>query len=358
MTRSGSSLAFYQAVQRGIRSEAGKALAPLLKRWRYTQSSDYAELELRPDSFRFLTRYGHLDSGKEAGALRGDYHALITRIARASGDATGVVAAWLELFAAGEYGALPEALCAAEPRCGACPLKESCRYLAAGAKDARAFGRSLAQELLSAPPGQAADLRAAELLAFLLYGERSGSADIARAEAALKACGGLRGVLLAHQEALNELGFEESARAHLRSLSELCRRWADEKHAPGRRFSCGRDFFEHFHLRLRDLKQEAFMVILLDQKNCLIGEQQISVGILTETLVHPREVFAEAIMRRAASVALVHNHPSGDPQPSPSDKAITKRMEGAARLIGIRLLDHIVIGDGAYYSFTERGSLS
>ena len=357
MTRAAETLAFYQALQAGLRTAAGKALTPLLKRWRYTQSSEYAALALLPDSFRFLTRYGHLDAGKEAGALLKDYHALLTRIARDAGDAPGVVAAWLELFAAGEYGVLQNAFCAPEPRCGACPLKEGCRYLAAGAKDARAFGRSLAQDLLLAAAGQAVDLRVSELLAFILCGEKSGAADIARAEAAVKACGGLRGVFLAQPEALRELGFAEAACARLRSLSELCRRWADEKSTPGRRFACGQDFYDHFHLRLRDLKQEVFIVVLLDQKNCLLAEQQVSTGILTETLVHPREVFAEAIARRAASVALVHNHPSGDPMPSPPDKAITKRLESVAKLIGIRLLDHVVTGDGAFFSFAERGWL-
>jgi len=357
MAHTGDPLTFYKAIQTALRARAGKALGPLVKRWRYTQSSDYAHLALQNGSARFLARYGSLDSSRDAAELTADYHALVTSISRSGGDAPGIVAAWLELFASGEYGVLPSGVCAPEPDCAACPLKETCRYLAAGGKDARVFGQSLAEELLQAVPGRPVDLRVADLLAFILSGEKSGAADAARAEALLKACHGLRGVFLAKPEELRVLGLNDAARARLQAVAELCRHWAGEKGEHGRQFTCGRDFFEHFHLRLREHKQERFCVVLLDQKNCLIGEEQVSAGSLTEALVHPREVFAQAIARRAAAVALVHNHPSGDPAPSAADKAITKRLDSVAKLVGIRLLDHIIIGDGVFVSFAEKGLL-
>ena len=116
-------------------------------------------------------------------------------------------------------------------------------------------------------------------------------------------------------------------------------------------------FYEHFHLRLRDYKKEVFYVALLDQKNSLIGEERVSEGSLTDTMVHPREVFSCAVAQRAAAVAVVHNHPSGDPTPSGNDKAITKRLNSVAEMLGIRLLDHVIIGDGRYVSFVESGLL-
>jgi DNA repair protein RadC len=350
-------LAFYKAIQVAVRSEAGKALPPLLKRWRYRRSADHATLAIEPGALRFLTRVGLLDAGADNAETSREYQELLTRISRSSGDAGGIVAGWIELFGGGHYGVMQSGVCAPEPRCASCPLKASCRYLAAGAKDSRSFGQDMAQELSQSSAQQPADLRVADLLAFVLSGERSGAADIARAEAMLKACRGLRGVFLASATRLRELGLTDPALARLNALSELCRLWAGETSNRGKPFACGQDFYNYFHLRLRDLKKEVFLVAMLDQKNALIAEDTVSEGSLTETLVHPREVFAQALRERAAAVALIHNHPSGDPSPSPQDKNITRRLESVASLVGIRLLDHVIIGDGRFYSFVEDGEL-
>ena len=357
-------LAFYQAVQTAVRANSGKALAPLLKRWRYTRSSDTERLGLPAGSRRFLARVGLLDAGAGDDDQHRNYNALLERIARASGDAPGIAAGWIELFASGEYGVMERGVCGPEPLCAACPLNESCRYLATGGADARSFGEDLARELLRTPATQQsemsqhlADVRAADLLAFAITGERTGAAETARAEAALKACRGLRGLLASTPDELKTLGFSDAAAARVQAIAELCRAWAQETVVRGSQFRHGQDFYDHFHLRLRDLKREVFIVTLLDQKHCLIGEETVSSGSLTETLVHPREVFAAAVRARAAAVAVVHNHPSGDPTPSPQDKAITKRLESAASLLGIRLLDHVIIGDGRYYSMVEEGLL-
>ncbi len=97
--------------------------------------------------------------------------------------------------------------------------------------------------------------------------------------------------------------------------------------------------------------------MLLDGKNCVMREDLVSEGILTASLVHPREVFAPAIREAAAGIVLIHNHPSGDPEPSPEDLEVTRRLCAVGELIGIRVLDHVVIGDGRYVSFLERGLL-
>ncbi|HYF50868.1 MAG TPA: DNA repair protein RadC [Planctomycetota bacterium] len=348
---------FLKEIQRVLRAEAGKALPPLLKRWRYTQSSDFGELPLKPGTRRFLVRFGMLDGGREAAELTEHFHERLKEFSRISGDAPGIVAAWLELFAEGEYNVLKEGICAAEPRCGVCPLKESCRFIASGATDARSFGDSLAASLLDTGPRTRGDLRLSDMLAFLLFGERCGATDIARIEAALKTCNGLRGLFQARQNVLVELGFSAPARSRLSALADTCRLWAEEKAEVRRAFSSGKDFYEHYHLRLRDKRNEVFIVVLLDNKNRLIHDEQVSEGSLTETLVHPREVFANAIACRAAAVALIHNHPSGDPAPSAADKALTKRLQSVAQLVGIRLLDHVIIGDGAFTSFVDCGLL-
>jgi len=119
-----------------------------------------------------------------------------------------------------------------------------------------------------------------------------------------------------------------------------------------------RDVFESCHPYLRDLKKEVFRVVLLNGKNRVIRTLTISEGSLTACLVHPREVFAPAIRESSPPVLLIHNHPSGDPTPSPEDIEMNKRLVQAGELIGIKVLDHLVIGDGRYLSFVDQGLMT
>ncbi|MBN2853809.1 MAG: DNA repair protein RadC [Clostridia bacterium] len=107
--------------------------------------------------------------------------------------------------------------------------------------------------------------------------------------------------------------------------------------------------------RMRYLKKEIFKLLILDNKNKILKEESISVGSLDQTIVHPREVFYEAIRHMAKSVILVHNHPSGDPKPSQNDIETTDRLVECGNLIGIKVLDHIIIGNGMTYSFKNHG---
>ena len=106
---------------------------------------------------------------------------------------------------------------------------------------------------------------------------------------------------------------------------------------------------------MRDLPQEEFRILLLNTQHAVIRELVITRGTLDTSVVHPREVFRAAIVENAAAVVLVHNHPSGDPSPSPDDREVTRQLAEAGRLIGIPVVDHIVIGDGRYVSFVEAG---
>ncbi len=130
--------------------------------------------------------------------------------------------------------------------------------------------------------------------------------------------------------------------------------------APLRRvdLSNPRAVFEFLAPRLAHLSREQFHVILLNAKNQVIDVECVSEGTLTASLVHPREVFKTAIRRSAHSVILAHNHPSGDPTPSREDREITRRLVQAGRVIGIEVLDHLVVGQGRYTSFRERGLLT
>jgi DNA repair protein RadC len=123
------------------------------------------------------------------------------------------------------------------------------------------------------------------------------------------------------------------------------------------RFTSPQQVFDYFNHEFRDSRKEYFLVLLLDGKNRIIRRVQISEGSLNQSIVHPREVFSPAVKETAAAVILVHNHPTGDPAPSSEDIAITRRLKEAGEIMGIKVLDHIIIGDGEYLSFVERGLL-
>ncbi|MDA0666782.1 MAG: DNA repair protein RadC [Planctomycetota bacterium] len=119
----------------------------------------------------------------------------------------------------------------------------------------------------------------------------------------------------------------------------------------------GEDVYRYLAPKLSHLPCEVFYVLYLDSKGRLLFEAEISRGTLSSSLVHPREVFAPALSRRAAAILVAHNHPSGDPQPSADDRTTTRRLQRAGHLLGIELLDHIVIGSGNFLSFLEEGWL-
>ncbi len=109
--------------------------------------------------------------------------------------------------------------------------------------------------------------------------------------------------------------------------------------------------------RLRHETHERFLIVLLNTKNRIISIRQISEGSLTSAVVHPREVYAPAIVAHAAAILVAHNHPSGDPYPSADDRNLTAALSKAGDLIGIPLMDHVIIGNGRYYSFKEHGGV-
>lgn len=130
---------------------------------------------------------------------------------------------------------------------------------------------------------------------------------------------------------------------------------------------CGMDIFpkisspgdaaSYMMSMLRHETHEKFLIMMLNTKNYLTGVRQVSEGSLTSAIVHPRECFAPAIVAHAATIIAVHNHPSGDPAPSTEDRQLTDTLDNAGEIMGIPLMDHIIIGDGRYYSFREHGNL-
>ena len=107
--------------------------------------------------------------------------------------------------------------------------------------------------------------------------------------------------------------------------------------------------------RYKNKRNEHFFVVTLDGAHAVIAVRIVSIGLLNRTVVHPREVFIHAIRDNSAAVICVHNHPSANTTPSPEDKKFTSELAAAGKLLGIRVLDHIIVGDGSYFSFADEG---
>jgi DNA repair protein RadC len=136
---------------------------------------------------------------------------------------------------------------------------------------------------------------------------------------------------------------------------ELSRRIAIDLMSSKKKLQSSDDIAEYYLPRLRDLRTEIFRVLLLNSSNQILKEIIVSEGTLNQTLVHPREVFRQAIVESAASVILIHNHPSGNIEPSAQDLQITKRLQETGEIIGIKVLDHLIFGYNSYYSFKNSG---
>ncbi|MGD8697749.1 MAG: DNA repair protein RadC [Gemmatimonadales bacterium] len=153
-------------------------------------------------------------------------------------------------------------------------------------------------------------------------------------------------------------GIGEARAVAIQAALELGRRAAQEQRNDDDRVTTPRDVYRRFELRLRDLRQEEFHVLLLNTQNAVMRELMVTRGILDASVVHPREVFAPALAEAAAAVILVHNHPSGDPTPSPADREVTRQLVEAGRVLGIPVRDHVVVGNGRYTSFLDLGLIS
>jgi len=193
-----------------------------------------------------------------------------------------------------------------------------------------------------------------ELVALLLDGGIGGVAASACAARLLEWAGGVARLervdrttsVIAGRHALRRLTV-------LRAALELGRRAAAAPLTVGEHVRDAASVYAHFRGRLPQLDRELFFTLLLDGRNRIRAEVCVSEGTLTTALVHPREVFAPAIRDRAAALILVHNHPSGDPTPSAEDVALTERLRQVGEVVGIRVLDHVVVGQGRYVSLAE-----
>lgn len=175
-----------------------------------------------------------------------------------------------------------------------------------------------------------------------------------RALALLAACDLAELACMSREELERHHGLPRIAAARLSSAFALGRR-AERLVRPKRRaLSSARAVYDELRGLCAKAEQESFFVLLLDGKHRLLATRLVSLGTLTASLVHPREVFRPALHAAAGALLVAHNHPSGDPEPSPEDLEVTRRLVEVGRLVGIPLLDHVIVAEAGFVSLRER----
>ncbi len=198
----------------------------------------------------------------------------------------------------------------------------------------------------------------AELLATIIHAGDSTAAARDLAERLLERFGGLRQVLHADCDALvTEYGVGRSRAAVIQALPELARRYFEASLPVGEAIRSPTDTQSFLQAKIRHLGHEMFCCLYLDNRHRVLRFDELFRGTIDGTSVYPREVVKEALAINAAAVILAHNHPSGVAEPSQADERITRRLKSALELVDIRLLDHLIVGDGETTSLASRGLL-
>lgn len=204
----------------------------------------------------------------------------------------------------------------------------------------------------------AGHLRDAELLAILLRVGVKGENAVIMADRLLKDFGGLSGLQRAtFDEVCQQHGLGKAKAAQLKAAMEIGNRLAQRKHEGDNRpaFHSPQDVADYVQYEMAVLDQEQLRVLMMDTRNRLEKMTTLYIGSLNSSTVRVGELFKEAIRRNTAGIIIVHNHPSGDPSPSPEDITLTKAAVQAGKLLDVDVLDHIVIGRGRFVSLKERG---
>lgn len=262
---------------------------------------------------------------------------------------------------------MPALSCAIESSCGPVKIKEwpatdrpreRLRTLGAQSLSSRELLALLIETGVPAAEGRPARSAidvAGELLAWALQGDD---------EEAENSCRGkdrqpLRRMMVAPFSQLCSVpGIGPAKAAKILAALELGRRGVHEVRREAPRFTCPADVFQHVYVHLRDLRHEEFHVVLMNAQNELIRMEKVAQGTVDTCHVNARDILSPALREGAFSLVVLHNHPSGEPRPSPEDVRLTRMLEEAAALLSLRFRDHIITGEDRYWSFSEQGQLT
>lgn len=308
-----------------------------------------------PACGRFLRRMGYLKNTAGFDAFAGPF---VQYLAKAVSRSPGHVRALIDLFAGGDSEAGRKPVCGATPLCR---LKEGTRCQLS--KDCDHFNSPRAPVLSANAPaerlleGHDGTLSDAELLAVALFGDKAVGNE-PPVTALFERYGRLRAIFGA--EPHEYAGMREVKPAHalrLASFAALHRRVLREKRGAVLQIASARDFYDRYAAELRDYKVEAAVLVLMDHANTVVRDAWFCDNLPNVARLEMSDLLRPAIRESASNLALVHNHPSGDPTPSLADKDFTRRLKSACGIFGLCLVDHVIITENGYFSFEEEGLL-
>ena len=312
--------------------------------------------KLRP-VHRLLHRVGLIRSKRSGKKSAREIESAIWAVAEATDGSVGDVAKVLTAFAGSDDRRGDGGVCTDQPKCDQCRVASDCRHFVKKRptiKDLPENERPR-ERLLLLGDDAVSDV---EVLAILIGkgGENRSALDLAKMLLVQK--GNLTELAGMTAPELKQIpGIGDAKAAQLLAAFALAKRYATTRLEPGAAFNCSRDIYLHYKEALRHEKREIFTCVLVDIKHQFMGQERISIGTLRTSPAGPREVFRPAVRSAAHGVVFVHNHPSGDPAPSAEDLNITRRLVEVGKTIGIRVLDHVIIGSNDYYSFADKGLL-
>ncbi|HPB31064.1 MAG TPA: DNA repair protein RadC [Candidatus Sumerlaeota bacterium] len=324
---------------------------------------------IRPNrnSHRFLSRVGWIARPFNDPDCIYEMQYFAEKVLRMNGISVRIFDRMIALFSGSDGKARSgQAVCIGRPACDECVLNRVCRYhnspeysreriSALPIKSWNSDDRPR-ESLAKRGPDALSD---PELLAIIIKtgaGRNTTAVDLARN--LLMKFGSLRSLECASLPELQEIrGIGPAKAVEIKAALELGKRFASQRVPENDAIGNSGDIFRRYRYRFTSIQQETFYVFILNAKNQIIHEREISRGSLSSCLVHPREVFKEAIRYSAHGVIFMHNHPSGDPTPSRADISLTTRLKQAGELLEIRVIDHIIIGETSYYSFADEGLL-
>lgn len=336
-----------------------------LKVYQFLRSLEYPIVTPDAARQRLLYRIGLWPETGQSRERLLAFQELCGSVARLTGESMGGVDLILGLYC----GAIKRRKqfappCVARPLCEDCAINGQCsfhRYRGSFPETDTSNIRNMRPENRPREKFErvgAENVNDADLLAILLRTGLAGKSALEVATNLLRVFESLEGLDTA---ALSELtavkGVGRGKAVEIKAAIELGKRLFTRPLSKGVQITCSSDVFNAYHLRFRASRQEEFLLLCLNTKNQVTKESRISVGSLNQSVVHPREVFKEAIRESAHGVLFVHNHPSGDPRPSNADIDLTRQLKDAGEMLKIRILDHIVIGERNYYSFLDNGTL-
>lgn len=333
----------------------------------------YCYADPSPQTLRLLRR---LDLWRDTtkGNRRTAYRQFVERLANHHELPVPAIDYLLQVFTGAWRVSGFRPFCTAQfPQCRACPLRTCCQFANQQSESAPKQRKPVKEWLASERPRErlldGRDLSDAELLAIIL---RTGTPELSAVELARRiieiADGNLYelwrlspAALLDRVRRAKIKGVGSAKIAQLRAALELGARAlssnTDQRLKLGAAVQRSRDIFERYRSQYAGATQEEFRILILDTKHRVVRDAVVSRGTLDASIVHPRDVFRLALDHAASAVIFVHNHPSGDPTPSREDRSLTQRLAEAGQLLGIRVLDHVIIGAQTYFSFADEGEL-